>query len=416
MYVKQVKHKKNLYTFCAFLFENGMSGYLFLLSISRPLQVFMVTICLISTSLEVFSIDHTGNSGDRNGKDDPEHASEWGTSKHDDEYEEWWEIERLAHDLGDEEIILEELDRTVESDDDDGSLPSDPKSDDKCGDKWEDRSDIWDKFHNTSDKGKGQCFSCTEIKYPLGKSESDIRRDEYTKTENKSRSDPSIADLLDWMVVVREIAISSSRSDTEDEFSDFSPLEYHEKCCHSNEKPIGNDSANSTHDRDTTTCQWWYLTRDDCLDTSCILLDDIESMSYIFLSEYEENDLLDIRIEMKSGNSFCEISLLGRIHPMDHERCRICDIVDHDWNQCPDNDTSEKKNSDIDRNDGHPGWNSIFFALVYEWAHENRQKSRYHNHYHNRREYIEDVQTDQYCEKRENHLDPEWETDWHKKK
>ena len=189
--------------------------------------------------------------------------------------------------------------------------------------------------------------------------------------------------------MVRKIGIDLRWRYTEYESSYLSPLEYHEKSCHPDEEPISDDSANSTDDWDTTSREWGYLVRQNGLNTSGILFDNIKGVTYIFFSEYEENNFLNIRIEMKSGNSIFEVGFLSRINPMDNESCSVSHIVDHDGYECADDNTPKKKYSNVDSDDGYPRRDIIFFSTVDKGAHKDREKTWYHEHHHNGWEDIE---------------------------
>ena len=367
-----------------------------------------------SIPLAVFSIDHTSYACDRDCEDYTEDATERGACEHYDEDEKRREVEGFAHDLRNEEIVLGELDRDVESDDHECCFPADPEPNDKGRDERHNRSYIGNELHDTSDERESKSLPCRESEYELCEGESDIGDGEDTHTEEECCLDPSIADALDGVVVIRYVLVDLRWGNVEDEFSDHSPLEYHEKCRDCDECPVRDHSTHSTNDRYTTTGERWYLTRDDRLDISCILLDDVERVLDIILSENEKYNLLYIWMEMKSWNSLFQINALCIGYPILHKRCGNTYIVNHNRYQCPDNNTSQKKYHDIDSNDSDPRINSTFFSFINQWTHEDREKSWYYEHQDNGGKDIEDIDPSKDCEKEEYFLGPQWEFCMHR--
>lgn len=127
----------------------------------------------------VLSVYHTYDSCDWDGEDDPEDTTEWCASEHHDEYEERGEIESLAHDVWDEDIVLDALDDEIECREDECRLPWDAESYDHSRDESDEWSDIWDELHDPSDDRECKGLLSIESEYPLHQHESDICRREY---------------------------------------------------------------------------------------------------------------------------------------------------------------------------------------------------------------------------------------------
>ena len=135
-------------------------------------QFFYLFFLLVS--LAILFEDDPYDSCYRDGEYDPEDSAERGSEKHDDEYKKWRKIERLAHDVGNEKIILDLLDHDIEYEDDECYFPGYPESYDRCWYKCEERSHIRYELHDTTDKGESKCLLEWEFKYRLDESQSYI--------------------------------------------------------------------------------------------------------------------------------------------------------------------------------------------------------------------------------------------------
>jgi hypothetical protein len=182
--------------------------------------------------------------------------------------------------------------------------------------------------------------------------------------------------------VTPEVGIDRARRDLEEEFPDFLALEYHEKCRDPDKCPVRDSSPDSTHEGDTPCSDRSDLGRNDGLDITCILLDDIEGVFDVTLSEYEEYSFLDIGVELESSNSLSEIDCLCRICPVDDDIDRVGYIIHDDRYESPDNDTPEDKYDDINPNYWDPRGDIVPFSYFGERIDQYRDKSRYHEHEH----------------------------------
>lgn len=206
-----------------------------------------------------------------------------------------------------------------------------------------------------------------------------------------------------------EVLLYPSWSNLHDKSPNISPLEYHEECGDSDESPVGNYTTNSSHDRYTTTCKWSYLCCYDWLDISGILLDDIECMFDIVLTQDEEDNLLDIWMKVESMNTISKIYCLSTIDPVDDNGSSLCDVLDDDWYQCPDDDTTEDEYDYIYPYECHPWWDFIPFSELDKGIHHHSNKSCYHEYKDNRRYRPESIESCYYHEEDEDFLDPERE-------
>lgn len=207
---------------------------------------------------------------------------------------------------------------------------------------------------------------------------SDIRSYKNTDRENECRLDPWSCDILDGLVVFFEVFFYSCRGNLHDEFSDIFPLEHHEECRDGNEPPVGNYTTYSRHYRYTTTCEWANLCCDNWLDIAGILLDDIEYVFDIVLTQDEEDDFLDIWMKIKSMNTITEIYSLRAIDPIDDYSCSISDVLDDNRYECPDNNTTKEKYNYIYPYECHPRWYSVFFTDINQGIHNHGDKSCYY--------------------------------------
>lgn len=342
----------------------------------------------------IFTIYHSSDSCDRDCEDDPEDATECCPHHHHDEYEKWWEVECFAHHIWHESIILDTLDDEVEKCDEYRHLPRYAQSDDHGWYEREERSDIRDELHDTSDERESEFFLEDKIldEYSTDKElqdiESNVSNNKYTHREYEGRLDPRVADLLYRSIVSLEVCLCTSRCQTQDKWSYSFTFEHHEKCRNSYESPARDCTSDSTDDRYTSTREGWYLCREHGLDISRILLDDIESMFDIVLTEHEKYDFFYIWMKVKSRNPLSYIYALCTINPIDHYSRSICHIVDDNRYERPDDDTPEEKNDNIYSDDCHPCWDVMFFSLVCERIDEDSEKSWYHEHQYDRWEYV----------------------------
>ncbi len=182
------------------------------------------------------------DSSNRNCEDDTEYTTEWCTSDHDDEYEEWREVERLAHHVWNEEVILYTLDDEIECYYTKCHLPSDTESDDECWDESNEWSNIWDELHDTTDECECELLLYLELCYPesltdesyihheLYDMESHIGRGKYTHREYECCFDPWGCDVLDRLIVFFEVFFYSCWCYLHDELAYILAFEYHEEC------------------------------------------------------------------------------------------------------------------------------------------------------------------------------------------
>lgn len=161
----------------------------------------------------------------------------------------------------------------------------------------------------------------------------------------------------------------------EEKMTDIFSFEYHEKTRDRNKSPFCYNSTDTTHDRYTIWCNCSDLVREKCLDISCILFDNIESMIDIIRFEEYIDESLNIGVKMKSLNSFDTIDFLSGICPVDNQSCSICEIVDDDRYERSDHDASEKENDDIDTEDGNPCGDLMFFTTIHQRIDEYGKKS-----------------------------------------
>lgn len=137
----------------------------------------------------------------RDSEYDPEDSAERGSEKHDDEYKKWREIERFAHHIGDEDIVLCLLYDDIEYDYDRRDFPGYPESDDRSRYECEERSYIRDEFHDTSDKGESESLLEREPEDSLHESQSYICEKKYTQRKCQHPSYPSSEYMLDPRIV-----------------------------------------------------------------------------------------------------------------------------------------------------------------------------------------------------------------------
>ena len=358
-------------------------------------------------SCHILSIDHAYDSCDWDGEDDPEDATEWRTCKHHDEYEKRGEVECLAHDVWDENIVLDTLDDEIEGCEYECCLPWDTEPDDHGGNEGNEWSDIWDELHDATDDREGKCLLSVEAKYPLHQCETDICGGKYAQREDEGCLDPGSRNVLDRSIVSSEVVIETRWRYIDEEPSDTPPLEYHQECRDRDESPVRDDSTDSRHDWDTSTRERWYLCGDDGLDIARVLLDDIESVLDILLAEHEEHNPLDIWVKMESSDPISEIYWLGTVDPIDDEGRSLSDIVDHDRYECTDHYTPEEEYDDIDSYECEPWWESISFSEVDEGIHDDREESCHQDKCDNRWEHPEDIESSCDREEDEDFFGPE---------
>ncbi len=364
-------------------------------------------------SCHILSIDHTYDSCDWDCEDDTEDTTEWRTCEHHDEYEKRGEVECLAHDVWDEDVVLDTLDDEIEGREDEGRLPWDAESDDHGRDEGDEWSDIRDELHDTADDREGERLLSVESEYPLHEHQTDIRSGEYTHREDEGSLDPGSRDVLDRAVVSCQVVIEARRRYVDEESSDTPPLEYHEECRDRDESPVRDDASDCTDDWDTPTREGSYLCGDDGLDIACVLLDDVESVFDILLAEYEEDDPLNIWVKMESSDPISEIYWLSTVDPIDDEGCSLSDVVHHDRDERAYHDTPEEEHDDIDADECEPWWYPVLLSEVDEGIHDDREESCYEHECDDGREHPEDVESCGYREEYEDLFDPELEFGCH---
>lgn len=219
--------------------------------------------------------------------------------------------------------------------------------------------------------------------------------------------------MLDRSVVSCGIVIETRWWYIHEELSDTLALEYHEECRDRDESPVRYRASDSWDNGYTSTRERWDLCCDYGLDITCILLDDVESVFDILLSEYEEYDPLDIWMKMKSRDPFSEVDRLSTVDPVDDERCCLSDIVDHDRYECADDDTSEEEYDDIDSDECQPWWDSVAFSEVDERIHDDCEESCYQHEGDDRWEQPEHIESCCDREDDEDLFDPELEFGCH---
>ena len=127
----------------------------------------------------------------------------------------------------------------------------------------------------------------------------------------------------------------------------------------------------------------------------------------ILLTEYEEDDSLDVWVKIEPSDAIPEIHWLSTIDPVDDDCSSISDVVDHDRYERPDHHTSEKEHDDIDSYECQPWWGSVAFSEVDEGIHDNREESCYQDERDNRWEHPEDIKSGCDYEDDEDLLGPE---------
>ncbi len=301
------------------------------------------------------------------------------------------------------------MDDEVESCQCECCLPRDTESDDNCWDERDEWPDIWDELHDPTDDRECECLFSIESEYPLHEYEAEVCRGEYTYREYQSCLDPSSCDMLDRSIVASEVPLDARRGYIHEELSDPLALEYHEECRDRDESPVRDNSTHSRDNWDAAARERGYLRCDDWLDVTSILLDDVECMFDIGFTEYEQDNSLYIWVKMKPCNPFSHVYWLSTIDPVDHESRCLCDIIDHDRYQCADDDTSEEKYDDIDRDECQPWWYLVLLAEVDEWIHDDREESCYQDEHDDRWEHPEDIESSRDREDDEDLLHPEGE-------
>ena len=143
------------------------------------------------------------------------------------------------------------------------------------------------------------------------------------------------------------------------------------------------------------------------------MLDDVEGVFDIFLTEYEEDYSLDVWMKMKSSDPISEIDWLGAVDPVDDESSSLSDIVDHDRYECADHHTSEEEHDDIDSYECQPWRDSVTFSEVDEGIHDEREESCYQDECDYRWEHPEDIESGCDYEDNEDFFGPEDEFAYH---
>lgn len=342
------------------------------------------------THAHVLTIDNSYHSSYGNCEDDTQDSTERCTSNHHNEYEKRGEVECLAHHVWYKKVVLDTLDDEVENHDTKGYLPWYTKTNNRRWYECDKRSNIRDEFHNTTDKRESELLLYLEffdtkvspdesnIHDEFYEMESDICCDEDTHREDKCCLDPWGCDILDRLIMFCEIFLYSIRCNLHNESSYTSSLEYHKKCHDGYKSPVGNNSTNSSNYRYTTTREWWYLFCDNWLDIACILLDDIEYMLDIVLTEDKEDDLLDIWMKVKPLYSITQVYRLSSIDPIDNYCRSVCDILDNNWYERSYNDTTQKEYYYIHSYESQPWWYFIFLTNINKRIHYHSDESCYY--------------------------------------
>lgn len=330
-------------------------------------------------------IDDTYDTSDWNGEDDAEYSSESCSCEHDDEYEERGEVECLTHDIRYEEVILYALDDEIEGREYECCLPWYTESDDHCWDECDKWSDIRDEFHDTTDERECKCLFRIITEYPLHEKESYIRCREYTHTQYECCLHPCGSDILYRLVVILEISLDTIRSYLEKELPETIALEHHEECRDSDESPVRYDTTYGADEWETAARERSYLCRHERLDIAGILLDEVEGMFDVILSEDQEDDTFDIWMKMKSLNSFFEVYRLRAIYPCD-DKCRCLRYIVDDYRyQCPDDYSAEYEHDDIYTYECHPWWYTMTQSDIDKRIHHDSEKTCNKYEYDNRR-------------------------------
>ncbi len=182
--------------------------------------------------------------------------------------------------------------------------------------------------------------------------------------------------------------------DIENKVSNTSAFKHHEKCHNPDKKPACHSSTNSTYERYTSTRERWNLSREKWLDISSILFDDIQRTSDVLFTEEQYNNLFNIWVYMKSGNTLFKVYFLSGVNPIDNYIDGITQVCHDDWYKCSDDDTCQYENQYIYSNDCHPWWDFSLFPFFCKRIYENGQKSRYYKSENKRSEYIENIESE----------------------
>lgn len=95
----------------------------------------------------------------------------------------------------------------------------------------------------------------------------------------------------------------------------------------------------------------------------------------IVCPEDKRNYFFDIRMKSKPVNPSLGIDTLCCIHPCDDRVYCISDISDNNRYKCPDHDTEENYDEEIDGNQRDPARYLVLLSLFYEWCKYNGEKS-----------------------------------------
>lgn len=118
----------------------------------------------------------------------------------------------------------------------------------------------------------------------LSNHQSYISEKEYTETEYDHCFNPSSTNMLNLFIMIPQIITHIWRY-LKKESSDISTFQYHKKHHNSNQSPISYKSPNRTHNGNASSSKNRDLIGEKSLNTSCILLNNIKSMSDIFFAK-----------------------------------------------------------------------------------------------------------------------------------
>lgn len=213
--------------------------------------------------------------------------------------------------------------------------------------------------------------------------------------------------MLNLNIVSMEVGIGSPWNHLENKVSYLLSLKYHEKRSHCDKRPLGNHPPNSTNDRYSPTCERRYLVCEKRLDTSSILLDNIERMIDICLTKDKNDNFLNIWMKMESfDSSLSHVNLLNFIYPLGNNLNYCRNIIRNNRDNSTNNNTPKDKYSNIHKCDSCPSGDMMFFSLIDEWIDDDSDKSCNYYHHKDRRDAIEEIQYGKDEKEKENLLYP----------
>ncbi len=176
-------------------------------------------------------------------------------------------------------------------------------------------------------------------------------------------------------VVVIEVSLDIGRGDIDDKSADLPAFQHHEEGSDPDKYPLSNHSTNRTHERYTSCRQRRDLVRQEELDATSILFNDIERLIKVLFSESELDNSFYIGMEVETWQSLLEVDCLRGIGPVDDKRSGIRDIGDHYWYDGTYDYASEYDDHYIDPYDSEPSWYTVSYSFIDEWIDDNRDKS-----------------------------------------